>query len=137
MNSLSNLSGWATMIGLQFENLVLSNKKNIHRILKLDYDSIEIEGSFFQTQTIKTKGCQIDYLIQTKTSTLYVCEVKFSRNEIKSDIINEMKNKLSALSVPKGFSCLPVLIHVNGVHDKVIDSNYFFKIIDFSELLNN
>ena len=135
VNSLSNLTGWSAIIGLQFENLVLSNRETIHRILNIDRDDIEIDNPFFQRETSKSKGCQIDYLIQTKTSTLYACEIKFSRNEIKANIINEMKNKLSGLVVPRGFSCLPVLIHVNGVHDSVIDSNYFFKIIDFSDLL--
>ena len=133
VQSLSNLSAWSTIIGLQFENLVISNKESIYKILNINSDEVEIDGPFFQRATTKTKGCQIDFLIQTKTAVLYACEVKFSRNEIKTNIISEMKNKLSTLSVPRRFSCLPVLIHVNGVHDKVIDSNYFFKIIDFSE----
>jgi uncharacterized protein len=136
VRSLSNFPGWSSIMGLQFENLVLSNKDSILKSLNIRHDDVERAGSFFQTKTTKTRGCQIDYLIQTRAATLYVCEVKFSRNEIKTGIIAEMKNKLSTLSVPKGFSCLPVLIHVNGIHDKVVDSNYFFKIIDFSELLS-
>lgn len=31
---------------------------------------------------------------------------------------------------------MPVLIHVNGVSDTVVDQQYFTKIIDFSEILN-
>jgi len=135
VDSLTNLPGWAGIIGLQFENLVLANREAIQRILGINHDDVEMDNPFFQRKTSKMKGCQIDYLIQTKTLTLYACEIKFSRNEISSDIINEMKNKLANLVLPKGFSCLPVLIHVNGAHDSVVDSNYFFKIIDFSELL--
>ncbi len=89
VSSLSNLVGWSSIIGLQFENLVLSNREIIHNILNVDYDDVEIDGPFFQRSTTKTKGCQIDYLVQTKTATLYACEIKFSRNEIKLDIINE------------------------------------------------
>lgn len=137
VSSLSNLAGWSSIIGLQFENLLLSNREIIHNILNVDHNDVEIDGPFFQRSTTKTKGCQIDYLVQTKTATLYACEIKFSRNEIKLDIINEMKNKLSNLSIPRGFSYLPVLIHVNGVHDTVLDKNYFFKVIDFSELLES
>lgn len=137
VRSLSNLTGWSSIIGLQFENLVLSNRETIHEMLNINHDDVEIEGPFFQRRTTKTKGCQIDHLIQTKTSTLYVCEIKFSRNEIKFDIIDEMKKKLSNLSIPKGFSCLPVLIHVNGVHDSVLDKSYFFKVINFSDLLDS
>ncbi len=135
VDSLSNLTGWSSIIALQFENLVLSNREVIQKLLGINHDEVERDNPFFQNKTTKTAGCQIDYLIQTKTATLYACEIKFSRNEVKSDIITDMKLKLSNLAVPRGFSCLPVLIHVNGVHDNVIDSNYFFKIINFSELL--
>lgn len=69
-------------------------------------------------------------MIQTKHNTLYVCEIKFSRHEIHSDIIEEVKRKINALKYPKGFSIRPVLIHVNGVGEDVTDSDYFSSIID-------
>lgn len=136
VRSLSNLTGWSSIIGLQFENLVLSNREIVYKMLGISRDDVEVDGAFFQRVTTKTKGCQIDFLIQTKTAVLYACEVKFSRNELKLDVIDEMEEKISRLSVPRGFSCLPVLIHVNGVHDRVLDKNYFFKVINFSDLLN-
>ena len=61
--------------------------------------------------------------------------MKFSRQPIQSQIINKMKEKLDRLVLPKGFSCCPVLIHVNGVEDGVLDSGYFTEIIDFSQFL--
>lgn len=137
VRSLDNLTGWSSIIGLQFENLILSNREIIYKMLGISRDDVEIDGPFFQRATTKTKGCQIDYLIQTKTSVLYVCEAKFSRNELKPHVIDEMKEKLSRVSIPRGFSCLPVLIHVNGVNDSIVDKNYFFKIIDFSDLLHD
>ena len=33
-------------------------------------------------------------------------------------------------------SCLPVLIHVNGVRDSVMDAEFFYRVIDFSEYAN-
>lgn len=39
--------------------------------------------------------------------------------------------------LPKGYSCRPVLIHVNGVHEDVIDSGFFINIIDFGKYLDN
>jgi hypothetical protein len=67
---------------------------------------------------------------------LYVCEIKFSRNEITSTIIPEIRAKIGALSRPRGMSCRPVLIHVNGVSEEVTDSDYFAHIVDMSGLLN-
>jgi uncharacterized protein len=85
--------------------------------------------------TAKQPGCQIDYMIQTKFNTLYVCEVKFSKNPIGADVIKEVQQKIDRLKQPKGFSCRPVLIHVNGVTNDLVDNHYFAAIIDFSQLL--
>ena len=73
-------------------------------------------------------------MIQTRYNNLYVCEIKFSRHPINLDVIKEMKGKLKALKLPKGYSALPVLIHLNGVVDSVVEANYFIKTIDFSEM---
>ncbi len=135
LKSLSSLPGWASIMGLQFENLVLNNRPFIHRCLKLSADDIIVENPFFQHQKSRQSACQIDYMIQTRTNVLYVCEIKFSRDVLRKDIIDEMKNKLSRLYVPNGMSCCPVLIHVNGVNDSIIDSGYFTEIIDFSDAL--
>lgn len=135
LKSLSSLPGWATMMGLQFENLVLNNRQFIHQCLKLSADDIVAENPFFQHQTSRLPGCQIDYMIQTRTNVLYVCEIKFSRNELKKEIIKEVKTKLALLSIPRGMSFCPVLIHVNGVSDSVIDEGYFTEIIDFGDVL--
>lgn len=74
-------------------------------------------------------------MIQTRLNTLFVCEIKFSKNELNTAIISEMKEKINNLSIPRKFSCVPILIHVNGVTDDVIDQAYFYKIIDWGELL--
>ena len=74
-------------------------------------------------------------MVQTKFNTLYVCEIKFSKNSIGSDVIQEMQQKIDRLKRPKSFSCRPVLIHVNGVTDELKDQNYFAEIIDFCDLL--
>lgn len=135
--SLSLLPGWASIMGLQFENLVLNNRDFIHRRLRLLANDIVIENPYFQKQKNNKAGCQIDYMIQTRTNVLFACEIKFSRDVIGQDIINEIKNKISQLRLPRGFSCCPVLIHVNGVSDSVIDSGYFTQIINFSDLLES
>lgn len=133
--TISALPGWSSVMGLQFENLVLKNRKKIWARLGIKSGDIVADNPFFQRQTTTRKGCQIDYLIQTRFNTLFACEIKFSVNPIKSDVISEVKEKLENITLPKRFSCWPVLIHVNGVSDSVQDSAYFTEIIDFSSLL--
>lgn len=135
LKSLLSLPEWHTILGFQFENLVLNNREYIHKSLDLNEEEVISSNPFFQRKTSKAKGCQIDYMIQTKFNTLYICEIKFSKNLIGSNVISEVQQKIDNLKRPKGFSCRPVLIHVNGVQEEVIDSGFFAEIIDFGKFL--
>ena len=133
--SVAALPGWESILGLQFENLVLNNDAYIIELLGIHAEEIIFSNPFFQKKTKAHHGCQIDLIIQTKFNCLYICEIKFSKSEITSSIIEEIEQKIHRLNLPKNFSYRPVLIHVNGVHSTVIESGYFAKIIDFGRLL--
>lgn len=130
--SLSSLPGWDSMMGFQFENLVLHNRNLILNELKIDYADIKYDNPFFQRKTVKQKGCQVDYLIHTRYNTLYFCEMKFSKNPVGPSVVDEIHEKISRLKVPKGFSCVPVLIHINGCSSH-LDG---IRTIDFGDLLS-
>lgn len=132
--SLASLPGWEGAMGLQFENLVLNNRQQILQLLRINPDDVIYDNPFFQTKTIRQEGCQIDYLIQTRFDTLYVCEIKFSKHPIKADIIAEVQEKMRRLKAPRHVSRRAVLIHVNGVHEEIIESRFFSNIIDFGQL---
>lgn len=135
IKTINILPEWHTIMGLQFENLVLNNRYCIHQVLGLTAENIVSDNPFFQKPTNRQRGCQIDYLIQTRFHTLYVCEIKFSKHPIGMEVINEIQQKIDRLQRPKGYSCRPVLIHVNGISKDVIESDYFSAIIDMSEFL--
>jgi len=44
-----------------------------------------------------------------------------------------MEKKIESLSVPKGVSIRPVLIHVNGASQAIRESDIFNDIVDFSQ----
>lgn len=127
---------WQSAMGLQFENLVLSNRKTIQHILHIDSSEIVNDNPFFQRKAKNRAGCQLDYMIQTKFGTCYLCEIKFSSQEITRSVIDEMKQKIRTLVLPKNLSIRPVLIHVNGVDENVVESDFFSAIIDFKDLLD-
>ncbi len=135
--SLGLLSGWETIMGLQFENLVLNNHAEIHKILAIKSEDVVFDNPYFQRTTTRYQGCQIDYMIQTRFDNLYICEVKFSKNPIGVKVISEVKEKIKRLKMPRHISRRPVLIHVNGVTDETLEANYFANIIDFGNLLSN
>ncbi len=135
--NLRLLPQWQSIMGLQFENLILSNRKTVQKFLKLEPSEIINDNPYFQTKTKSRIGCQIDYMIQTKFGTCYLCEIKFKSQKITKSIIQEIENKISNLSLPKNISIRPVLIHANGVDDSVLESEYFSSIIDFEDFLTH
>lgn len=46
-----------------------------------------------------------------------------------------MDKKIAALKMPKQASYRKVLVHVNGVSSRVVDSAYFDHIIDVAQLM--
>ena len=135
--NIADLPGWSTVMGFQFENLVLKNRAKIWELLGIKPGDIVADNPYFQKKTTTQKGCQVDYLIQTRFNTLFACEIKFSAHPLRTDVIEEVSEKLSRLVLPKRFSCFPVLIHMNGVNDGISDSGYFSEVVDFSQLLGN
>jgi AAA+ ATPase superfamily predicted ATPase len=133
--SISSLPGWESIMGLQFENLVLNNRPTLKKLLGIRLDEVIYDNPYFQRKTKRQEKCQIDYLIQTHFNTLYICEIKFSKNLISSSVISQVQQKIDKLKLASRFSCRPVLIHVNGVSDDILDSRYFAEIVDFSQLL--
>lgn len=126
-NRIKHPPAWATIMGLQFENLVLNNFHLVHALLGIEPSEIIYDNPYFQRKTTSQSACQIDYMVQTQFNTLYICEVKFSKEPIGADVIAEVKQKMTRLVKPKNFSIRPVLIHVNGVTDAVSESGFFFQ----------
>jgi AAA+ ATPase superfamily predicted ATPase len=135
MKSLYGLPGWETIMGLQFENLVVNNHHTLVRALGINSEDIIFANPFFQTKTAVHPGCQVDYLIQMRFNTVYLCEMKFSQFEIGPEVVTQVKEKINRLVLPRHVSYRPVLIHVNGVRKDVEHSGFFSHIIDFGELL--
>lgn len=133
--SLSSLSGFETHMGLQVEVLLLQNRHLLLQKLGLSPMDIIRSGPYRQKKTSTQQGCQIDYLIQTKTNGLFICEFKFKRREIGNNIILEMQDKISKLKSPKGFAKIAVLFHLSGVTETVETNSYFYRIIDITDFL--
>jgi len=111
----------------------------VGKFTQVDYDTkrreIIASGPFRQSKSTTKAGCQIDFLIQTTTKNLFVCEFKFKRRELGVDIISEVHDKVTALKVPRGFAVIPVLFTIGGVSSNVATSDYFYRIIDISDFL--
>jgi AAA+ ATPase superfamily predicted ATPase len=133
--AMEGLSEWETIMGLQFENLVLNNIRSVCALLAINMNSVRSAAPYFQRTTQRKKSCQIDLLIETKF-TLYVCEIKF-RKKISKAVIVEVQEKINRLKLPKGYTVRPVLIYVGELSSGIEEEDYFDRILDFDKLLSN
>jgi uncharacterized protein len=133
--ALSSVPGFEAHMGLQLEQLLLQNRNILLKAIGINPVDIVAQGPFRQSKTTTKRGCQIDYLVQTKTKNLFICEFKFKRRELGADIIAQVQKKVTALKVPKGFATIAVLFHMGGVSAHVATSNYFYRIIDIADFL--
>ena len=127
--------GWDSVMGLQFENLILNNRNKILNIIGIKPEDVLADNPYSQRATTREKGCQIDYLIHTRYNNLYLCEIKFSRAAIRSHVIADIKEKIARLKYPKKMVVIPVLITVNGASVGNVDNGFFYRIIDFTDFL--
>jgi len=127
-------AGTDGIFGLQFENLILKNRSAVWSRLGISAEDIVFDNPYWQTATRRTRGCQLDYVIQCRNNTVYVCEIKFSKAALPRATIAEVDGKIRNIAKPRNFTFRPVLIHVNGVDDAVSEARYFDAIIDFGEL---
>lgn len=133
--SVLSLAGFHTLLGLQFENLVLHNRNTIIKELDIKHQDVIQDNPYWQAPTQKRQGCQIDYLIQTELKVLFVCEIKFTKNQVGLNVISEVKEKIKRLEVPRGFTCVPVLIYFGEISSPLDESTYFYRKIDFTTLM--
>ena len=133
--SLDGLDGWESVMGLQFENLVMSNLGEIVGMLGLGAAQITSAAPFRRAASAdgKRKGVQIDLLIQTRRSVCLV-EIK-RRREIGREIIEEMADKVEALPRRRGISVKTALIYEGHLAPIVEADGYFDALIPFRRLL--
>ena len=130
---LEDLPEWNTIVGFQFENLVLNNLSSVQHLLQISPSSILSAASYFQHKTNRLEACQIDLLIQCRYA-VYVCEIKFSQ-KISSDVIDEVSEKIRKLPISKGISIRPVLIYQGELSPKIARTNFFTHLISFEQFL--
>ena len=131
--SVEQLPGWSAVMGLQFESLVCGNLPSILKALNLDRTLLLSAGSYRQGATARSKGCQVDLLLQTR-HTIYLVEVK-RREAIGEEVVAEVREKVSRLKVHRGMSVIPVLVYAGHLSSRVVADGCFARIISAEELL--
>lgn len=130
---LEQLAGWESVMGLQFENLVVNNLRELPGPLHVGNALVLSAAPYRRSGSKRLRGVQIDLLIQTRR-TIYVVEIK-RRNEIGREIIRETEDKVARLGTPSGVSVRTALVYEGHLAPIVEADGYFDAIVPFRRLL--
>ena len=128
--SPSELPGWQTIMGLQFENLVLNRVMDFKDALHLAGATVRSAAPY---RTSGTNAVQVDLLVQTD-EVMYVVEIK-RRKLIKADIVDEVKEKIGKIRRPSRISVRKAIIFDGELAPAVRRTGYFDAIIDVGTMI--
>lgn len=132
-DGFGSLPEWSTILGLQFENLVVNHVQSLLPFLHLDGRPIDSAAPYFFRGGKGKPGVQIDLLIQTG-GTAYLVEIK-RRQHIDTEIVGEMEEKVHNFPKRRGVSVRTALVYEGNLATAVIRSGVFDIIVPFADLL--
>jgi AAA+ ATPase superfamily predicted ATPase len=130
---LESLPGWNSILGLQFENLVVNNLASLCRELGLGRKLVTSAAPYARRKSTTCPGLQIDLLIQTPKS-VYVIEVKRC-NRIETSIEKEIEKKVSLLGIGSGKSIRTALVYDGKLSPEVEENGFIDFLIPFNRLM--
>ena len=131
--SLEQLNGWDSILGLQFENLILNHVNDLFPHLGLEQSLVLSAAPYTQNATKRNEGCQIDLLIRTER-TLMVVEIKRQR-EIRHAVVDEVAEKIRKLRYDKKLSVRTALVYDGHLSASIPADRYFDFIVPAEVLL--
>lgn len=133
-SDLEQLPGWQSILGLQFESLVLNNIASLLPQLGLDRTVLVSAAPYRRAAHARGKGCQIDLLLQTRRS-VWVVEIK-RRREIGAEIVDEVAEKVRRLGLGRRVSVRTALVHSGRLSPAVEAEGFFDSVVDAADLLS-
>ena len=130
---LDRLPGWNSVMGLQFESLILNNFASLAPEIGLVGKSVDSVAPYFKRGTKGGDGLQIDILVQLP-KCVYVVEAR-RRNEIGTETEDEVQRKIDCLAVPKGKSVKTVLVYDGTLAPELEEDGFFDFLIPADRLM--
>ena len=130
---LERLPGWETVMGLQFESLVLNNFPVLGRNIGLEGKNIDSVAPYFRRGGKGGLGVQIDMLVQLPRS-VYVIETK-RKSVIGPDVAEDVQRKIERLRIPKTKSVKTVLVYDGELASGLEEDGFFDFLVPAEKLL--
>lgn len=131
--SLDSLDGWQSILGIQFENLIFNNLPMLLPRLGMGHVLLMSAAPYVQRPTTRSRGCQIDLLLQSEGS---VCVVEIKRRrEIGPEVEQEVAAKVKALKVPGNKSVRTALVYDGELSPRVTARGFFDHIVSIDDII--
>lgn len=131
--SMDQLPGWRSILGIQFESLVLNNLPVVLPRLGVGNALVLSAAPFVRNGTKRGEGTQIDLLVQTRT-TVHVVEIK-RRASIAASVEDEVREKVRRLKVPRHLAVRTALVYDGELAPEIEENGYFDALVPFGDLL--
>ena len=131
---LEQLPGWQSILGFQFECLLLNNIAGLLRRLGLDRTLLVSAAPYRRAAHARGEGCQIDLLIQTRR-TVWVVEIK-RRREIGREVIDEVAEKVKRLGLGRRVSVRTALVYSGHLSPAVEADGFFDAVVDAADIMS-
>ena len=127
---MDQLPGWKSILGIQFESLVLNNLPDLLPNMGIGNALVLSAAPFARNATKRGEGVQIDLLVQTR-SAAYVVEIK-RRAIIPASVEDEVKR----LRVAKGKSVRTALVYEGELAPEIAENGFFDSLVPFGKLIS-
>ncbi len=131
---LEQLPGWQSILGFQFECLVLNNIAGLLPRLGLDRTLLVSAAPYRRAAHARGAGCQIDLLIQTRR-TVWVVEIK-RRREIGMEVVDEVAEKVKRLGIGRRVSVRTALVYSGHLSPAVEAEGFFDAVVDAADIMS-
>ena len=132
---IDQFTGWESVKGLQFENLVVNNAAELLSPLHMDRALVLSVAPYSRraSESSGKEGIQVDLLLQSKMS---YCIVEVKRKlKIGREVIDEVERKRRLLPHPVGVSVRTALVYDGELAPSVEADGYFDAVVRFGDLL--
>ncbi|NQY74136.1 MAG: hypothetical protein HRT90_05170, partial [Candidatus Margulisbacteria bacterium] len=125
---------YVSWLGRAFEYLCMNHHQRISEIIGFS-DVSYLVGPYYKSKGKDNSGTQIDLLFHRKDNVLILCEMKYLKNPVPVNTMEDVDKKIEVLKKDfPGQTILKVLITKSKPSNKIIESKYFYKILYAEDL---
>jgi AAA+ ATPase superfamily predicted ATPase len=125
---------WDSYCGYAFELFCMKNLKTVVSLLGIK-EVFQRSGTFWQTQTAKREGLQIDMVIERTDQVTHLIECKWSRGAVGLSVASDIQRKRDLYPNPNGHTLKTALLTTHDITAPVAQSHAIDRVITLKEML--